>query len=107
MNEASVIRPEERKSKCRCCLCKIAYTPRQYKILFEAKKVIFLRLLPPNLKRPKTTCHSCLMTLIKSFSEDKETLKVKVVDDFRKKSWICSIDAVDVSLDVPNLDFFT
>lgn len=107
MNEAFVIRPEERKSKCKCCLCKITYTPSQYKTLFEVKKIIFMSFLPPKLKNPKIVCHSCLLTLVMSY-EKKGTSKitVKIIDDFKKKSWTCFSYSTEIPSTVSILDFF-
>ena len=107
MNEAYVIRPEERKSKCKCCLCKMEYSPKQYETLFEAKKIIFMSFLPPKLKRPKTVCHACLLTLVKSYDKKGASkITVEIIDNFRKTSWTCFSYSTDIPTTMPILDFF-
>ena len=106
MDKAGIIRPEFRKSKCRCTLCNLTYSPKEYKALYDIEKVIYFSYLPPEMKRPKTVCHSCLLTLIKSYRKTELKIEVKIIDNFEKSSWNCHTYANDIDDSVVDLSFF-
>ena len=106
MDKAEIIRPESRKSKCRCTLCNLTYSYKDYKALFEAQKVIYFSYLPPNMKRPKTVCHSCLLTLIKSYRKTDLKISVQIIDNIEQSSWKCYTYANDIDDAFEVLTFF-
>ena len=106
MDKAEVIRPELRKSRCRCSLCNLTYTPKQYRLLYDLKKVIYFSYLPPNLKRHKIVCHACLMPLIKMHRKSDLKISVKIMDKAKESSWRCYSYANDVEDSVLDLSFF-
>jgi len=106
MHEAYVINPKSRKGKCKCCLCSITYNRKDYEALYETKKIIYLSYLPPSLKRSKTVCHGCLMTMVKNYSGDDVKISVQIIDKARKSGWKCYNYANDIEDSIMELSFF-
>lgn len=75
--EILVISPENRKRALKCCSCAMAYAIRDYKILFDNKKLIYFKFKPPKEKRNKIYCHGCLLSAIyKSYPFEEIPLKI-------------------------------
>ena len=106
MDTAKIINPKNRKSKCKCSLCNLTYTPKEYKLLFDLEKVVYLFYLPPEKKRAKVVCHSCLLPLIKTYRKSDVKISVQIVDKDRDGSWRCYNYANDIEDNVLDLSFF-
>ena len=59
MLKAEIIDPFKRKSKASCSRCSLAYSARDYLILYQSEKLAFFKAkFPP--ERKKIYCHDCL-----------------------------------------------
>ncbi len=59
MLTAEIIDSRKRKSKVSCSRCSLAYSARDYHILYENEKLAFFKAkFPP--ERKKNYCHDCL-----------------------------------------------
>ena len=106
MDKAEIINPKDRKSKCKCSLCNLTYTPKDYQLLFDTEKLIFLSYVPPQKKRAKIVCHSCLLTLVKSYRTTEVKISIQIIDKERDGMWSCYNYANDIEDDVVDLSFF-
>ena len=88
--KAKVLNPKRaRRKNFECSCCDIArYSAKDYKILFEARKIIYFHF--PASSR-KTYCHECMYKEIQSkMSKDEKHLKILVEDI--DESYILSIE---------------
>ena len=70
--EANVVQPKTR-GKVTCNNCGLKYTNREYRLLKEAKKLIFFNFMD------KTYCHSCFCNQVVKFAEISP--KIRVLDN--------------------------
>ena len=77
---AEVIIPESRKRRITCSSCGISYSPRDYQLLYESKKIIYFK------HKNKIICHECLYKKIKSEANGKK-MKFKIIN--RDHDFIC------------------
>lgn len=88
--KAKVLNPARtRRKKFECCSCSVAkYNSRDYKILFEAKKIIYF--LFPATSR-KVYCHECLFREVSNRMRPNEDCIKLLVQDI-DGDYILSID---------------
>tara|TARA_B100000131_G_C17595172_1_gene400990 strand:+ start:211 stop:519 length:309 start_codon:yes stop_codon:yes gene_type:complete len=89
-----VINPKDRKSPIRCSVCGLKYSLRDYKILYENKKLIYFYFKPKGKKRKKVICHDCLLKQLKKFYPRKETIRFQIKDG--EDIYDCSFHAGDI-----------
>ena len=83
-----VISPAKRKSRLKCSKCSLSYTPREYKTLFDSKKLVYFQYTPPEKKRYKVLCHDCLFEVIDKDSEGRECA-VDIIDKDTQTQYTC------------------
>lgn len=79
MFRAEVINPENRKRSIKCSSCGISYTPRDYKILYENKKLVYFKY------KNKIYCHECLYKILSDHAQGKNITFVIKIDDYEFK----------------------
>jgi hypothetical protein len=65
---AEVIDPETRKRKLSCSSCGISYSARDYKLLYENKKIVYFK------HKNRILCHECLYKLIAEAAGGKKMI---------------------------------
>jgi len=105
-NKAYVLTPESKRRKYKCTLCHLTYAPKEYEQLFYLKKIIYFSYLPPSFKRPKTVCHACLMSLVKSYNKEEIKISVEIIDKAKKSTWACYSYASQIKDSVFDYEFF-
>jgi hypothetical protein len=91
--KAKVLNPARtRREEFKCSSCRYAsYNARDYKILFEAKKVVFFQ-FPPTSK--KVFCDDCLIdSVAQKAKPDEDELSLLVLDG--EESYIVKVKIVD------------
>lgn len=76
---AEVINPDSRKRRIKCSSCGISYSPRDYKILYDNKKLVYFKY------KKKIYCHECLYAILKEHSQGKKITFLVQVDDYEFK----------------------
>ena len=94
MVTVEVIDPKNRKSPIRCSVCDLKYSLRDYKILYENKKLIYFYFTPKGKKRKKVICHDCVLKQLKKLYPKKEIIKFRIKDE--KEIYNCSFHAGDI-----------
>jgi hypothetical protein len=94
MVTVNVINPKERKSPIRCSVCGLKYSLRDYKILFENKKLIYFYFTPEGKKHKKVICHDCLLKELKKLYPEKEMIKFEIQDG--EQVYKCSFYAAEI-----------
>lgn len=81
MINVTVLRPSTSKKKFICCnSCDMEYSKREYKTLFDSKKLVYFKL---NESTPSLTfCHDCLFKIAAGIAKKKnvEEISIKVSD---------------------------
>jgi len=87
--EIILIDPDKRKRAIKCSECGLSYSAKDYRVLYDNKKLIFFKFKFPNRKTYKTFCHSCIVEYIhKNFPFDKE-LPIKIITT--KYEYVCKL----------------
>ena len=91
--KAKVLNPERtRRKKFECSRCEIAkYSAKDYKILYDAKKIIYFHF--PATSR-KVLCHDCLFREVSSRMKPNENYLKILVEDLNER-YILSIERED------------
>lgn len=91
---AEIIDPESRKRKITCFSCGIAYSARDYQLLYKGKKIIYFRY------RKRVFCHGCLYKKIEEISGGQK-MSFLLIDE--KHEFKCMFEPQN---DVSNDDTF-
>jgi hypothetical protein len=96
MLAAIVLPPEEQDHAFECELCEIAYTPADYSILLENKKIAYFSLGQEGLPQDSLEgvpsaciCHNCLYDKLKKLSGG-EIFKIKLI--CKDSEYVCAFD---------------
>lgn len=77
MFTAEIISPESRKRKITCSSCSIAYSARDYQLLYKGKKIIYFKY------KKKVFCHECLYKIIKKVAEGQKMPFVLMDEEYK------------------------
>lgn len=77
MLKAFVIKPSEKRGKISCSSCELSYKNKDYKILFDNKKIIYFLLDDNKNNKKEINCHECLSN---RQPKDKDG-KIKIYDE--------------------------
>ena len=84
-----------------CDCCSIEYTYKEYKILFDNKKIAyFLFPYPDNPAKAEIVCHGCLLKNIKKIA-DGEDAQVLIIEEEKHK--LCRFYAHDTTRSADDL----
>ena len=86
---AEVILPSNQKRRLTCAVCGMSYTPKEYKILYENKKLIYFKFYGLNEKKYKIICHDCVWNVIGELSNG-EDLDFRIIGE--KEVYECTFD---------------
>jgi DNA-directed RNA polymerase subunit M/transcription elongation factor TFIIS len=79
--EINIINPHTtRRRKFKCASCGVTYSKSDYKILYDARKIIYFE-IPTKKKSEKTImiCHECFYNYVVSLFSYKENRKKKFI----------------------------
>ena len=92
MLKAKTIDPDKRKSKITCFACGLSYSARDYRLLYEGKKLAYFKHKPIDFKRQRVFCHNCFykktvesMGTLSQMEVDMETLEGRIIVTFYRK----------------------
>ena len=86
-----VIHPTNRKSRLKCSGCSLSYSVKDYKILFDNKKLVYFKYTPPEKKRHKVLCHDCLFKTISKDSEG-DSCSLNIIDSTAQVQYNCEFN---------------
>ena len=99
MFTAELIDPDSRKRRISCSSCGISYSARDYKLLYESKKIIYFKY------RNKILCHECLYKKLKELEQGKKMHFIILNKDFKFKCFFEPDNQVSGD-DIPFDDLF-
>jgi len=95
--EIILIDSELRKRAIKCSACDLSYSAKDYKLLFDSKKLLYFKFKAPKTKSYKNFCHCCMVDhLHKNFPFEDE-LPVKLITS--KYEYVCKLYYSDDSDD--------
>ncbi len=100
--EAYGIRPEDRSRALKCCHCRLTYPLRDYKILFENKKLFYFKYKPLKTSNLRTFCHGCLLKAVASDYPNADEIPLKLINgeyEYSCRYYPTEIDKDDSFLD--------
>jgi len=104
---AEVLRPFTRKTKkFNCELCSLSYSRKQYKILYDSKKLAYFFLYTlPHQDDPSLLCHDCFTRILMGICADAGLPQIKVLCKDGRKKFILDVEFnPDISLDFDDLN---
>lgn len=101
------VNPFCRKSKIKCSFCGLTYSARDYRILWEGRKVLYFKMQLPSQKRWRIVCHGCLLQVLKKHYPDNNTIELMIVDDSNQVERRCQVELDQIAVEeILSLDFW-
>ena len=89
MVTAEVLLPSSQGRKVVCSSCDLSYSAKDYKILYENKKLIYFKFYGLYEKKFKVICHDCLWKIIAEMSNG-EPMMFRIIGE--KDIYECEFD---------------
>ena len=107
MIQIKSVNPFSRKSKIKCGFCGLTYSSRDYRILWEERKVLYFKIQLPSQKRWRIVCHGCLLQVLKKYYPNYGKIELMIIDDLDNVEKTCEVVLDQIkSEEILSLDFW-